>query len=77
MKKFGLLILSAIIGSTLTIGIFRFIEPGNVEHVKVEHISGSPVVGAAYTVNEDGEVVPLEFTDVAKKVMPAVVHIKS
>jgi Do/DeqQ family serine protease len=28
-------------------------------------------------VNEEGEVVPLEFTDVASKVTPAVVHIKS
>ena len=27
--------------------------------------------------NKEGEVVPLEFTKVAKKVMPAVVHIKS
>ncbi len=77
MKKFGLLIVAAVIGSALTIGTFKLIEPGTGKHVKIEHISGSPVVGAAYTVNKNGEIEPLEFTDVAKKVMPAVVHIKS
>lgn len=77
MKKFGLLIISAVIGSALTISSFKLFENNNGRAVKIEHISGSPVVGAAYTVNENGEIVPLEFTDVAKKVMPAVVHIKS
>ncbi|MBL7967432.1 MAG: Do family serine endopeptidase [Prolixibacteraceae bacterium] len=77
MKKFGLLIIAAIIGSALTIGSFRLFEAGSKKEIKIEHISGTPVVGAAYTVNKQGEIVPLEFTDVAKKVMPAVVHIKS
>jgi Do/DeqQ family serine protease len=77
MKKFGLLIVAAILGSALTIGTFKLIEPGRDKSVKIEHISGSPVVGAAYTLNEDGKIVPLDFTAVAKKVMPAVVHIKS
>lgn len=77
MKRFGLLIVAAILGSVLTLGAFKLYEPGNKKEIKIEHISGTPVVGAAYTVNENGEVVPLEFTDVAKKVMPAVVHIKS
>lgn len=77
MKKYALLIVAAILGSALTIGAFKLFESGNGKEIKIEHISGTPVVGAAYTVNENGEVVPLEFTDVAKKVMPAVVHIKS
>lgn len=77
MKKFGLLIIAAVIGSALTIGTFKLVEPGNGKYIKIEHITGSPVVGAAYTVNNSGEIVPLEFTDVAEKVMPAVVHIKS
>jgi Do/DeqQ family serine protease len=77
MKKFGSILLAAVIGSALTIGTFLLLgrEPAN--SVKIEHISGSPVVGAAYTVNKDGEIVPLEFTKIAKNVMPAVVHIKS
>lgn len=77
MRKFGLLILSAVIGSALTIGTFEIIGSGNRKAVKIEHISGAPVVGAAYTVDSKGEIIPLEFTDVAKEVMPAVVNIKS
>ncbi len=77
MKKFSLLLIAAILGSALTIGTFKLIETDNSKSLKIEHISETPVVGAAYTVNQNGEVVPLQFTDVAKKVMPAVVNIKS
>ncbi|MFW5755041.1 MAG: Do family serine endopeptidase [Tangfeifania sp.] len=71
------LVIAAVLGSTLTLGAF-LITGSEVERtVKIEHLSSSPVVGAAYTVNDSGEIVPLEFTGVAKKVMPAVVHIKS
>ena len=77
MKRFGILVFAAVLGSALTIGTFKVFETENNKSFKIEHISGTPVVGAAYTVNKDGEVVPLEFTEVAKKVMPAVVHIKS
>ena len=45
--------------------------------IQIEHISGTPVRGAVYTVNGDDEIVPLDFTAVADKVMDAVVHIKS
>jgi len=77
MKKFGTLIISAILGSALTIGSFFLFDLNGIEQVRVQHISGAPVVGAAYTVNDEGEIIPLEFTDVAAEVMPAVVHIKS
>jgi Do/DeqQ family serine protease len=77
MKKFGSILLAAIIGSALTIGTFLLFDRHGADAVKIEHISGTPVVGAAYAVNKDGEIVPLEFTEIAKKVMPAVVHIKS
>jgi Do/DeqQ family serine protease len=77
MKKYASLIVAAILGSAVTIGSFKLFESGNNKEIKIEHISGPPVVGAAYTVNENGAVVPLEFTDVAQSVMPTVVHIKS
>ncbi|MDB4581594.1 Do family serine endopeptidase [Draconibacterium sp.] len=77
MKRFGLLVLAAALGAALTIGANKVFEIENGKSFKIEHVSSTPVVGAAYTVNKQGEVVPLEFTDVAKKVMPAVVHIKS
>lgn len=75
-RKFGILILAAMIGSGFTIATFLMMGNGK-KSIQIEHLSSTPVVGAAYTVNEEGEVVPLEFTDVAKNVTPAVVHIKS
>lgn len=75
-KTFGMLVLAAILGSALTTGIYLFTDKGH-RSVTVEHLAATPVVGAAYTVNADGEMVPLEFTDVARKVTPAVVHIRS
>ncbi|HDR67866.1 MAG TPA: Do family serine endopeptidase [Bacteroidaceae bacterium] len=77
MKKFGILVLAAIVGSAITIGATYFIGPDKGSTVKIEHISGTPAIGAVYTVNEEGEMIPLDFKDVAKTVMPAVVHIKS
>ena len=77
MKKFASIFIAAVIGSALTIGTFLLIDRQGDGAVKIEHISGTPVVGAAYTVNKDGEIVPLEFTGIAKGVMPAVVYIKS
>lgn len=77
MRRFGILVFAAVLGSALTIGTYKIFETKNNKSFKVEHISNSPVVGATYTVNKNGEVVPLEFTEAAKKVMPAVVHIKS
>ncbi len=77
MKKFGLLVLSALLGSALTIGSFSLFNLNQKEPVRLQYLSDTPVVGAAYTINNDGDIVPLEFTDVAANVMPAVVHIKS
>jgi len=77
MKRFITFMLAAVLGSALTIGSYKVFESENEQSLKIEHVSNTPVVGAAYTVNKQGEVIPLEFTDVAKEVMPAVVHIKS
>ncbi|MBI9062527.1 MAG: Do family serine endopeptidase [Marinilabiliaceae bacterium] len=77
MKRLGWLVAAAVLGSALTIGAFRLWDSGNPEKITIEHLSDTPVRGAVYTVNKTGDIVPLEFTKVAKKVMPAVVHIKS
>src|SRR5690606_11096126 len=45
--------------------------------LKIEHIDGTPVQRAMYTVNKNDEVVPLDFTGIAEEVMDAVVHIRS
>ncbi len=77
MKRFGLLLLAAVVGSALSISTLLFINSNSNKTVTIEHVSGAPVVGATYTFNKSGDIVPLEFTEIAKKVMPAVVHIKS
>lgn len=77
MKRISSLVLSAVLGSALTLGTWYFAIEKDQTTFKIEHVSESPVVGAAYTINKKGEVIPLDFTDVAKDVMPAVVHIKS
>jgi Do/DeqQ family serine protease len=76
MKRFGLLIISAILGSAITLGVFKIFEPDS-RTTRIEHVAGTPAVNAAYTINNEGELVPLDFTEVAENVMPAVVHIKS
>jgi serine protease Do len=77
MKRFGLMITAAVIGSAFTLGVSYLFERNPEQSLPVKQISGTPVVKATYTVNKNGEIVPLDFTDVASKVMPAVVHIKS
>ena len=77
MKKYVVLFLASVFGSIVTISTFKLIDTGKTNSLKIEHISSTPIVGATYTVNSKGEIVPLDFTEVAKKVMPAVVHIKS
>jgi len=76
MKKFGLLFLSAIMGSAITIGSFLLLINYD-RSIKISHVSETPVVDASYSVKKNGENTPLQFTEVSKKVMEAVVHIKS
>ncbi|MGE0770412.1 MAG: Do family serine endopeptidase [Cyclobacteriaceae bacterium] len=76
MSKFGQLLLAAILGSALTFTAQRFFVDKH-DSVRIEHVSGIPATNAAYTVNEDGELVPLDFTGVAEKVTKSVVHIRS
>lgn len=75
MKRFALLVIAAMLGSALTLlttGYFRTPSQG----VRIEHI-GTPVSQVAFTRDENGEVVPLDFTTTAEKVTRAVVHIRS
>jgi Do/DeqQ family serine protease len=77
MKKFYVFFLASVLGSVLSIVTLKIIDASDDNSLKIEHLSSVPVVGASYTVNSHGEVVPLDFTTIAKNVMPAVVHIKS
>lgn len=69
--------LIAFIVTAATIGLYDFWKGNNSQTIKIEHVDSSPAQKALYTMNEEGEVVPLDFTQTAEKVTPAVVHIRS
>lgn len=77
MKKFGAIMLAAIVGSSLTIGVFLIMDNGEGRSITIEHVSKPAISGVAFTKNDKGDIVPLDFTDISEEVMPAVVHIKS
>jgi serine protease Do len=78
MKKFIHLIIASIVGSALTLGVFMATGMNKKANTPFLHSSNTvPARNVVYTVKEDGEVVPLEFTEVSKKVMDAVVHVKT
>jgi len=68
--------LAAVLGSVITVAATQWMGDKN-EGVKIEHVSGVPISQVAYTKNEKGEMVPLDFTGTAEKVTKAVVHIRS
>lgn len=76
MKRFTSLFFAAVLGSFSTIVAFQWLDKKDAG-VKLEYLSGIPASKVAYKVDENGEVVPLDFTTAAEKVMPAVVHIRS
>lgn len=69
--------LIAFVVALLTMGIYHYTVGNGSRVIKVEHVDGSPAKQALYTLDEDGNVVPLDFTAVAEKVMQGVVHIRS
>lgn len=77
MKRFGSLLLAAVLGSVITIVASQWLVKEQPQGVRIEHINSVPAAQVAYEVNENGEVVPLDFTGTAEKVTPAVVHIRS
>ncbi len=76
MKRFGSLLLAAVLGSGITLFTTQWLSPEK-EGVKIERISTMPSSQVAYHVNEDGVAVPLDFTSTAEKVTKTVVHIRS
>jgi Do/DeqQ family serine protease len=65
-----------VLGSVTTITAVEWFKDDDTG-IKLEHVTGIPASKVAYKVDENGEVVPLDFTTAAEKVMPAVVHIRS
>lgn len=77
MKKFVTLMLAAVMGSAITLGITGMWRDDQKQGVRIEHVSGIPTAQVGYKINEKGEAVPLDFTATAEKVTAAVVHIRS
>ncbi len=70
--------LVAVFATLLTVGAYQLVTKSfSNQKVRVEHISGAPAQSAVYTLDENGNPVPLDFTATAEKVMDAVVHIRS
>lgn len=72
-------IISALIALCISIGAFFLLPeifPGTKSYT-IEHIDVSPAKPAIFTFNDKNEIISLDFTSVASKVMPAVVHIRS
>jgi serine protease Do len=76
MKRFGSLLLAAVMGSVITVAINGWI-PAKDETPGIERVTGVPAAKVAYTLNEKGEAVPLDFTGTAEKVTASVVHIRA
>lgn len=74
MKRFATLFLAAILGSLCTVGVLEFYKK---DTVTLAYTTQAPVSQVAYTTDENGRTIPLDFTAVAAQVTPAVVHIKS
>lgn len=76
MKRFGSLLLAAVLGSVITIVTTQWAVEQPKQGVTLEQVT-VPATQVAYQLNEKGEVVPLDFTGTAEKVTQAVVHIRS
>ena len=80
MKQLVMLVVAATLGSALTIGTFHFSDQSDTKEekvIRIEHTSATTLPGGVLTRNEAGEIVPLDFRQVASTAMEAVVHIKS
>ncbi len=69
----------SIIGSGLTIAAFLLLGFNRQDSYQGSYksLEQAPVHHAVYTVNENGQYVPLDFTGVSREVMNSVVHVKS
>ena len=76
MRRFSIVLIAAILGSVLTVLIYE-IAVRSGQNLKIEHIENVPVKGVAYSIDDEGDLVPLDFTKVSKTVTDAVVHIRS
>lgn len=75
MRRFASFVFAAILGSLITLAAYDWLN--KKENVRLDSTGAVPTSKVVYSVNEKGEFAPLDFTAVAEKVTPAVVHIRS
>lgn len=69
--------LIALVISLSTVSIFSYFNNTANRTVKIEHINQTASKNALYSMDDAGNVIPLDFNTTAEKVLDAVVHIKS
>lgn len=67
--------LVALLVTVATIGAYNYFTKDNLPKVTFQEELSSPVNNVLYTMDEEGNAVPLDFTATAKKVAPAVVQV--
>ena len=78
MKKIIKMLIPSILGSGLTIAVFLIAGLNHKDSpVFLSKQDSVPAHKTVYTVKENGELAPLDFTGVSKEVMNSVVHITS
>ncbi|MFW6369818.1 MAG: Do family serine endopeptidase [Bacteroidota bacterium] len=75
MKNYKVPLISAVAGSTLTIALFIVLGVNQPKTVKVDHYKESPHTNSVYAMDQDQKMAPPDFTEIAKGLMDAVVHI--
>ncbi len=68
--------LVALLVSAITLFAFYTVQKDR-NTVTIQHINGTPAQSTLYSVNGEGKLAPLDFTEIAENVVGAVVHIKS
>src|SRR5690606_38673231 len=67
--------LVALLVTAVTIGVYHYSTQKNLPKVTLQEELSSPVNNVLYTMDASGNMVPLDFTETARKVTPAVVQI--
>src|SRR5690606_19028374 len=67
--------LVALLVTVATIGVYNYFTRPTTPRVVFQDELSAPVNNVLYTLDENGNAVPLDFTQTAKKVAPAVVQI--
>ena len=76
-KTYFVSALIALATTLVTIALYSSLSDKGQKSIRIEHIDSTPASQTLFTLDENGNAVALDFTEVAAKVKGAVVHIKS